>query len=109
MTSQTFEYNLLNLYHDILQNGDERIDRTGVGTLSVFGRQLRINLQDGFPLVTTKKMGFKSILAELLWFIEGSCDERRLAEILYGTRDASKKTIWTANAEAPYWKDKANF
>lgn len=104
---QTFEYELLNLYSDILQNGDDRTDRTGVGTLSVFGRQLKIDLAQGFPIVTTKKMGFKSILAELLWFIEGSGDERRLAEILHGTRDKSKKTIWTANAEADYWKSNA--
>lgn len=104
---QTFEYELLNLYSDILQNGDDRADRTGVGTLSVFGRQLKIDLAQGFPIVTTKKMGFKSILAELLWFIEGSGDERRLAEILHGTRDKSKKTIWTANAEADYWKSNA--
>ena len=104
---QTFEYELLNLYSDILQHGDDRTDRTGVGTLSVFGRQLKIDLAQGFPIVTTKKMGFKSILAELLWFIEGSGDERRLAEILHGTRDKSKKTIWTANAEADYWKSNA--
>ena len=75
----------------------------------MFGEQLRFNLRDGFPAVTTKKLAWKSVVSELLWFIEGSGDERRLAEILYGTRDASKKTIWTANAEAPYWKPKAKF
>jgi thymidylate synthase len=103
----TFEYHLLNLYHDILSNGEHREDRTGTGTISVFGRQLRINLQEGFPILTTKKMGFKSIFAELLWFIEGSSDERRLAEILYGTRDESKQTIWSGNANADYWKSNA--
>ena len=103
----TFEYHLLNLYHDILSNGEHREDRTGTGTISVFGRQLRINLQEGFPILTTKKMGFKSIFAELLWFIEGSSDERRLAEILYGTRDESKQTIWSGNANAVYWKSNA--
>ena len=105
----TFEYHLLNLYHDILTNGEHREDRTGTGTISAFGRQLRINLQEGFPILTTKKMGFKSIFAELLWFVEGSSDERRLAEILYGTRDESKQTIWSGNANADYWKDKARY
>lgn len=103
----TFEYHLLNLYHDILSNGEHREDRTGTGTISTFGRQLRINLQEGFPILTTKKMGFKSIFAELLWFVEGSSDERRLAEILYGTRDESKQTIWSGNANADYWKSNA--
>ena len=93
----------------IVLNGTPSDDRTGVGTRSLFGEQLRFNLRDGFPAVTTKKLAWKSVVSELLWFIEGSGDERRLAEILYGTRDASKKTIWTANAEAPYWKPKAKY
>ena len=93
----------------VLLTGTPSTDRTGVGTRSLFGEQLRFNLRDGFPAVTTKKLAWKSVVSELLWFIEGSGDERRLAEILYGTRDASKKTIWTANAEAPYWKPKAKF
>ena len=87
----------------ILLEGIQSNDRTGVGTLSMFGEQLRFNLADGFPAVTTKKLAWKSMVSELLWFIEGSGDERRLAEIQYGTRDVSKKTIWTANANASYW------
>ena len=87
----------------ILLEGIQSTDRTGVGTLSMFGEQLRFNLADGFPAVTTKKLAWKSMVSELLWFIEGSGDERRLAEIQYGTRDVSKKTIWTANANASYW------
>ena len=83
----------------ILDNGETRTDRTGVGTLSVFGMQQRYDLSKSFPAVTTKKLAFKSCLSELLWFIEGSTDERRLAEILHGTRDPEKKTIWTANAK----------
>ncbi len=95
-----FEDEYLDLQDYILKRGEQRGDRTGTGTLSVFGQRLEINLRDGkFPLLTTKRMGVKSIIAELLWFIEGSGDERRLAEILHGTRDPSKKTIWSPNAE----------
>src|SRR3989338_535913 len=93
----------------ILDSGSDRKDRTGVGTRAVFGMQQRYDLSKGFPLVTTKKMPWKSVVSELLWFIEGSGDERRLAEILNGTRDESKTTIWTANANADYWKSKARF
>ncbi|WP_038178069.1 thymidylate synthase [Vibrio rhizosphaerae] len=59
------------LLEDILENGDVKGDRTGTGTLSVFGRQIRHNLQDGFPLITTKKLHFKSIANELIWFLSG--------------------------------------
>jgi thymidylate synthase len=93
----------------ILDNGKDKSDRTGVGTRSVFGYQMRFNLQEGFPATTTKRLAWKSVVSELLWFMEGSGDERRLAEILYGTRDSEKSTIWTANAEADYWKPKAQF
>lgn len=97
------------LLEDILQNGEERKDRTGVGTLSVFGRQLRFDLTKNFPAITTKKLAWRACAAELLWFLEGSNDERRLAEITHGTRDHSKSTIWTGNAQADYWKPKARF
>lgn len=99
----------LSLLNDILHHGIESTDRTGVGTISKFGTQLRFDLTKGFPAVTTKKLQFNAMKAELLWFIEGSCDERRLAEIQYGTRDESKTTIWTANANADYWKDRAQY
>ena len=85
----------------ILKNGKQRDDRTGIGTRGVFGYQMRFNLRDGFPAVTTKKLAWKSVVSELLWFLEGSTDERRLAEIHFGkTRKevVDKKTIWTANA-----------
>lgn len=94
---------------DIITHGDTRDDRTGTGTIGLFGYQMRFNLQEGFPAVTTKKLAWRSVVSELLWFMEGTGDERRLAEILHGTRDSKKKTIWTANAEADYWKDKAEF
>ena len=93
----------------VLENGADRKDRTGIGTRAVFGMQLRFNMENGFPAMTTKKLAWKSVVSELLWFIEGSSDERRLAEILYGIRDQSKNTIWTDNANASYWKPKAKF
>jgi thymidylate synthase len=99
---------LEDLKHIIL-NGQQTPNRTGIDTISVFGLTTRYDLTEGFPAMTTKKLAWKSVVSELLWFIEGSGDERRLAEILYGTRDKSKSTIWTANAEAPYWKPKAMF
>jgi thymidylate synthase len=101
--------NYLDLMKKIIEEGDDRPDRTGTGTRSLFGQQLRFNLKEGFPAVTTKKLAWKAVVSELLWFIEGSTDERRLCEILHGTRDESKNTIWTANAQAGYWKDKAKF
>lgn len=100
-------------YHELLQcildTGESRDDRTGVGTLSVFGKQLRFDLRQGFPAITTKKLAWKSVVSELLWFLEGSGDERRLSEILHGSRNASHKTIWSGNAEADYWTPKAKF
>lgn len=93
----------------ILDNGQKREDRTGEGTLSVFGMQMRYDLSKGFPAITTKKLAWKAMLSELLWFIEGSGDERRLSEILHGSRNEKYKTIWTQNAEASYWKPKAKF
>lgn len=101
--------NYLSLLNDIIKHGTPSEDRTGTGTISLFGPQIRFDLTKGFPAVTTKKLQFNAVKAELLWFIEGSNDERRLAEIQYGTRDESKSTIWTANANADYWKSKAQF
>jgi thymidylate synthase len=102
----------MRVYHDllidILNNGEVRDDRTGVGTISVFARQLRFDLRESFPAITTKKLAWKSCVGELLWFLEGSSNERRLAEITHGTKDGTV-TIWTPNAMAPYWKDKAKF
>jgi len=83
---------------DVSEFGEEKTDRTGTGTKSLFGYQMRFDLQEGFPAVTTKKLAWKAVVSELLWFLEGSTDERRLAEILHGSRGPSHKTIWTANA-----------
>ena len=93
----------LNALKDILNHGNDRPDRTGTGTRSIFGLQMRFNLNDGFPAITTKKLAWKAVVSELLWFIEGSGDEFRLREILHGERYSEKRTIWTDNAEADYW------
>lgn len=99
----------LDAVRHVLENGTDKQDRTGTGTKAIFGMQMRFNMKDGFPAITTKKLAWKGVVSELLWFIEGTGDERRLAEILHGTRNQDKKTIWTANAEASYWKPKAHF
>jgi thymidylate synthase len=70
----------LNLLQDIMTNGAQKGDRTGTGTVSVFGRQIRHNLQDGFPLLTTKKLHFKSIANELIWFLSGNTNTQWLNE-----------------------------
>ena len=91
----------LSALEHILKNGKDRDDRTGTGTRGVFGYQMRFDLKESFPAVTTKKLAWRSVVSELLWFLEGSTDERRLAEIHYGKQRedlVDKKTIWTANA-----------
>ena len=93
------------------ENGDFVKSRAG-NVKKAFGYQMRFNLENGFPAVTTKKLAWKAVVSELLWFLEGSNDERRLAEILYDDKRENledKKTIWTQNAEADYWKDKSKF
>ncbi len=96
------EQEYLTLLEYVLENGQEVSDRTGIGTKSVFGQQLRFDLKEGFPALTTKKLAWKFLVGELLWFLEGSTDERRLAEIIYGKPRQeliTKRTIWTDNAD----------
>lgn len=99
----------LSLMEDILLEGDDKPNRTGIDTRALFGSMMKFNLMDGFPAMTTKKLAWKAVVSELLWFLEGSSDERRLSELLHGSRDESYKTIWTENAQASYWKPKAKF
>src|SRR5690554_3001969 len=68
----------LDLCEHILENGTRKDDRTGTGTLSVFGYQMRYNLAEGFPLMTTKKTAFRLIVSELLWFINGDTNVKTL-------------------------------
>jgi len=96
---------------DCYDNGIDVDSRAGKVRKS-FGYQMRFNLQEGFPAVTTKKLAWKAVVSELIWFLEGSNDERRLAEILYDDKRenlTNKKTIWTENAQAKYWKQNSKF
>jgi thymidylate synthase len=101
----------LDLVKDVLDNGTPKPNRTEIPTpYTVFGRQIRFDLSEGLPVLTTKKMATKACIAELLWFIEGSSDERRLAEIQYGKPREElkdKRTIWSDNFEA--WRKRKVF
>jgi thymidylate synthase len=88
-------YQYLEALQCIMDDGEDVNDRTGVGTRTIFGYQMRFDLMESFPAVTTKKLAWKSVVGELLWFLEGSTSDSRLAEITHG--DKTKNTIWTAN------------
>lgn len=97
-----------NLLKEIYENGVDREGRNGF-TRALFAKQLRFNLKDGFPAVTTKKLAFKAVKSELLWFLDmpqkdGRANDEKLKEL-----NGTEKTIWTANANADYWKPKAKF
>jgi hypothetical protein len=82
----------LGLLRDVMKNGEHRADRTGTGTVSVFGRQVRYDLRQGFPCITTKKLHLRSIIHELLWFLRGETNTRYLKE--------NGVTIWDEWADA---------
>jgi thymidylate synthase len=100
--SNFWETDYQDLLLHVMDKGELRDDRTGVGTKSIFHATLNLDISDQIPVFTTKKVAWKAIVSELLWFLEGSTDERRLAEIHYGTNRESlvgKRTIWTDNAD----------
>ena len=85
------------LLQDILDNGVEKKDRTGTGTISVFGRQIRHKMSEGFPLLTTKKMAWKSICTELLWFLRGDTNIKYLID--------NDCHIWVGDAYRSYLEE----
>lgn len=89
------------LLQDILENGVEKKDRTGTGTISVFGRQIRHKMSDGFPLLTTKKMYWKGIVTELLWFLRGDTNIKWLVD--------NGCNIWNGDAFKSYYKQSHEF
>jgi thymidylate synthase len=93
----TMDKQYIALLQDILDNGVEKKDRTGTGTLSVFGRQIRHSMKDGFPLLTTKKMYFKGIVTELLWFLRGDTSIKYLLE--------NDCNIWVGDSFSNYMKE----
>ena len=91
----------LEILRKAMDQGVDRDDRTGVGTRAIFGEVMRFRMSDGFPAVTTKRLAFRSVLGELLWFLAGSSDVNELHAL--GVR------IWDGNAYAPYWTPRARF
>jgi thymidylate synthase len=94
MNKLDIDYQLL--LQDILDNGVKKTDRTGTGTINVFGRQIRHNMKDGFPLLTTKKMAFKTMVTELLWFLKGDTNIKYLVD--------NNCHIWDGDAYKNYLK-----
>jgi len=88
------EEQYLNLIRKILHEGCEKDDRTGVGTLSIFGAQMRFNLNEYFPMITTKKIFWRGVVEELLWFIRGSTNSKELSD--------KKVNIWNGNSSREY-------
>jgi len=91
------EHQYLDLLRDILENGVEKNDRTGTGTISVFGRQIRHKMSEGYPLLTTKKMAFKTMATELLWFLKGDTNIRYLVN--------NDCNIWNGDCFSHYQKE----
>jgi len=95
--NNTLDKQYQSLLQDILDNGVSKKDRTGTGTLSVFGRQIRHKMSEGFPLLTTKKMAWKTMVTELLWFLRGDTSIEYLLE--------NDCNIWTGDVYQSYLKE----
>lgn len=93
---QSSESQYLDLLRDVMANGSERVDRTGVGTIAVFGRTMRFDLTAGFPILTTKFVSFRVVIEELLWFLRGETDSKKLEE--------KKVDIWKQNTSEDFIK-----
>jgi thymidylate synthase len=91
------ELQYLELLKDILENGVQKSDRTQTGTISVFGRQIRHKMSEGFPLLTTKKMYFKGVITELLWFLRGDTNIKYLLD--------NDCHIWDGDSYQSYLKE----
>lgn len=89
---------LQDLMREIMWDGDDEMDRTGVGTRSILGAKVQFDLGEGFPATTTKRLALRAVVGELLWFIRGGTNVNDLREITYG-KGSDKKTIWDDNYE----------
>ena len=97
------------LLQDILDNGYTKSDRTGTGTISVFGRQIRHNMKDGFPLLTTKKMAWKTMVTELLWFLTGDTNIKYLVDNNCHIWDGDAYKRYVDSDEVRWPKSKEDF
>lgn len=92
-------HNYHKLLETILAHGETTRDRTGVGTIAIFGAQMRWDLRKGFPAVSSKKLAWKAVVGELLWFLRGSTNVNELRTLTHG-KGSNKPTIWDANYES---------
>lgn len=95
--SNSIDKQYQDLLRDILYKNNPKVDRTGTGTISVFGRQIRHSMSEGFPLLTTKKMSWKSIVTELLWFLRGDTNIKYLVD--------NNTSIWNGDCYSNYMKE----